>query len=70
MRLDLRTCSGMTPERKKKHLQDCKLYRQRYLAEIYVPSAHAISRQPTRHEKTARNDLALVQLGCAWLWLS
>ena len=24
----------------------------------------------TRYEKTARNYLALVQLACAWLWLS
>jgi transposase len=58
------------PERKKKHRLDRKLYRQRYLVEIFFHRLKRFRAIATRYEKTARNYLALVQIGCAWLWLS
>jgi len=58
------------PERKKKHRLDRKLYRQRYLLEIFFHRLKRFRAVATRYEKTARNYLALVQVSCAWLWLS
>ena len=58
------------PERKKKHRLDRKLYRQRYLVEIFFHRLKRFRAVATRYEKTARNYLALVQVSCAWLWLS
>ncbi len=58
------------PERKKKHRLDRKLYRQRYLVEIFFHRLKRFRAIATRYEKTARNYLALVQVGCAWLWIS
>ena len=57
------------PERKQKHRLDRKLYRQRYLVERFFHQLKRFRALATRYEKTARNYLALVQLGCAWLWL-
>jgi transposase len=56
------------PERKKKHRLARALHRQRYLVEVFfhLKRFRAIA---TRHEKTARNYLALTQVACAWLWL-
>jgi transposase len=67
------TSSGFVhskPERKKKHRLDRKLYRQRYLVEIFFHRLKRFRAIATRYEKTARNYLALVQIACAWLWLS
>jgi transposase len=58
------------PERKKRHRLDRKLYRQRYLVEVFFHRLKRFRAIATRYEKTARHYLALVQLGCAWLWLS
>lgn len=58
------------PERKKKHRLDRKLYRKRYLIECFFHQLKRFRAIATRYEKTSRNFLALVQLGCAWLWLS
>jgi transposase len=58
------------PERKKKPRLDRKLYRHRYLVEIFFHRLKRFRAIATRYEKTARNYLALVQLSCAWLWLS
>jgi transposase len=58
------------PERKKKHRLDRNLYRQRYLVEIFFHRLKRFRAIATRYEKTARNYLAFVQLGCAWLWIS
>ena len=58
------------PERKKKHRLDGRLYRKRYLVECFFHQLKRFRAIATRYEKTARNYLALVQLGCAWLWLS
>lgn len=58
------------PERKKKYRLDRTLYRQRYLVEVFFHRLKRFRAIATRYEKTSRNYLALVQLGCAWLWLS
>jgi len=57
------------PERKKKPRLDRRLYRQRYLVELFFHSLKRFRAVATRYEKTARNFLALVQVVCAWLWL-
>ena len=58
------------PEWKKKHRLDRTLYRQRYLVEVSFHRLKRFRAIATRYEKTSRNYLALVQLGCSWLWLS
>ncbi len=57
------------PERKKKWRLDKKLYRRRYLVEVFFHNLKRFRAVATRYEKTARNYLALVQLACSWLWL-
>jgi transposase len=57
------------PERRKKHRLVRKLYRQRYLVEVFFHNLKRFRAIATRYEKTARNFLALVQIACAWLWL-
>lgn len=46
-----------------------KLYRQRYLVEVFFHNLKRFRAVATRYEKTARNYLALVQLACASMWL-
>jgi transposase len=58
------------PERTKKHRLVRKLYKQRYLVEIFFHKLKRFRAIATRYEKTARNYLALVQLVCAKLWLA
>jgi len=57
------------PERKKKHRLDRRLYKKRYLVEVFFHHLKRFRAVATRYEKTARNYLAMVQLACAWLWL-
>lgn len=66
---------GMTPvihskpQRKRKHRLSRKLYRQRYVVEVFFHNLKRFRAVATRYEKTARNYLAFVQLACATLWL-
>ena len=48
----------------------CCENRRRYLVEIFFHNLKRFRAIATRYEKTARNYLALVQVACAWLWLS
>lgn len=57
------------PERIVKHRLARKLYRQRYLVEVFFHSLKRFRAIATRYEKTARNYLALVHVACARLWL-
>jgi transposase len=66
---------GMTPvihskpERRRKHRLIRKLYRQRYLVEVFFHNLKRFRAIATRYDKSARNYLALVQVACARLWL-
>ncbi|HMI84324.1 MAG TPA: transposase [Polyangiaceae bacterium] len=55
------------PERNVKPRLARKLYRRRYLVEIFFHNLKRFRAIATRYDKTARNYLALVQLACARL---
>ena len=57
------------PERPRKLPVIRRLYRKRFLVEIFFHNLKRVRAIATRYEKTARNYLALVQLACARLWL-
>ena len=57
------------PERKTKKPLDRRLYRIRYLVEVFFHNLKRFRAIATRYEKTSRNYLALVQVACSWLWL-
>ena len=46
-----------------------RLYRRRYLVEVFFHNLKRFRAIATRYEKTARNFLALVQLASARIWL-
>lgn len=56
------------PTRKRKRRLDRRLYRKRYLVEIFFHNLKRFRAIATRYEKTATNYMALVQLACTWLW--
>lgn len=58
------------PTRKTQRRYDKKLYRRRYLVEIFFHRLKRFRRIATRYEKTAAHYLALLHLACAVLWLS
>ena len=58
------------PTRKRKRRLNRKLYRIRYHVELFFHQVKRFRAIATRYEKTARNYLALVQLVCAFIWLS
>jgi transposase len=57
------------PERPRKIPVVRRLYRERFLVEVFFHSLKRFRAIATRYEKTARNYLALVHLACARLWL-
>lgn len=57
------------PERPRKLPVIRKLYRRRFLVEIFFHNLKRFRAVATRYEKTARNYLALIQVACARLWL-
>ena len=58
------------PTRKRKRRLDRKLYRIRYYVELFIHRAKRFRAIATRYEKTALHYLSLVQLVCAYLWLT
>ena len=65
---------GMTPvihcNPTRKRRLNRKLYAIRYHVERFIHRIKRFRAVATRYEKTARNYLALVQLVCAFVWLS
>lgn len=57
------------PERPRKLPVIRKLYRRRFLVEVFFHNLKRFRAVATRYEKTARDYLALVQVACARLWL-
>jgi transposase len=57
------------PTRRTIRRYDKRLYRQRYLVEVFFHTLKSCRRIATRYEKTARNYLAIVHLACALQWL-
>jgi transposase len=57
------------PERKRKIPKDRKLYRTRYLVEVFFHNLKRFRGIATRFEKTRSSYLALVHVGCICLWL-
>ena len=66
---DIKPVIGPRPQRNRRNPVR-KLYRRRYLVEIFFHRLKRFRAIATRYEKTAGNYLALVQLACAWLWLN
>jgi transposase len=58
------------PERKRALPLDRKLYKLRYLVELFFHNLKRYRAIATRFEKTRRNYLALVQVACICLWLN
>jgi transposase len=57
------------PERPRKLPVTRRLYRKRFLIEVFFHSLKRFRAIATRYDKTARNFLAFVHLACARLWL-
>lgn len=66
----LRAVINSKPERKRAIPKNRRLYRQRYLVEVFFHSLKRFRGIATRFEKTRSNYLALVQIACIWLWLN
>jgi transposase len=58
------------PERKRALPLDRRLYRRRYLVELFFHSLKRFRGIATRFDKTSSSYLALVQIGCICLWLN
>ena len=62
-------CNNPTRKHNRRRMNR-KLYRERYQVEVCFHRLKRFRALATRYEKTSRNYLGLVQLACAWLWLS
>ena len=58
------------PERKRKIPKDRALYRMRYLVEVFFHNLERFRGIATRFEKTRASYLAMIHVGCIWLWLN
>ena len=65
----MRPVISSKPERPRKLPKVRKLYRKRYLVEVFFHTLKRFRAIGTPYEKTARNFLALVHLACARIWL-
>ena len=58
------------PERRRALPLDRKLYKRRYLVELFFHSLKRFRGIATRFEKTRASYLAMVHIGCIVLWLN
>lgn len=58
------------PERKRKIPKDRKLYRKRYLVEVFFHELKRFRAIATRYDKTRASYLAFVHIACIALWLN
>jgi transposase len=58
------------PERKRALPLDRKLYRRRYLIEVFFHSLKRFRALATRFDKTRCSYLAMLHVGCISLWLN
>lgn len=66
---DIQPVIHSKPERKRALPLNRKLYRLRYLVELFFHNLKRFRAIATRFEKTRRNYLALVHVACIRLWL-
>jgi len=67
---DIKPVIHSKPERKRALPLDRKLYRRRYLVEVFFHNLKRFRAIATRFEKTRRNYLALLHVACTCLWLN
>lgn len=62
-------CCNPTRKRGRRRL-DRRLYRRRYLVELFFHAIKRFRAVATRYDKTATNYIATVYLACAYRWIS
>jgi transposase len=67
---DMKAVIHSKPERKRALPLDRKLYRRRYLVELFFHSLKRFRAIATRFEKTRTNYLALLHVASICLWLT
>jgi len=67
---DIKPVIHSKPERKRALPLDRRLYRRRYLVEVFFHNLKRFRAIATRFEKTRGNYLAIVQVACICLWLN
>jgi transposase len=67
---DMKPVIHSKPERKRALPLDRRLYRRRYLVEIFFHNLKRFRAIATRYDKTRTNYLALMQVACICLWLN
>jgi transposase len=67
---DMRPVIASNPTRIRRRRLDRKKYACRYLVECCFHGLKRFRAIASRYEKSARNYLAMVELACAWMWLT
>jgi transposase len=70
--LEYRDVEAVIPPGKERAIQrriNRKLYRKRYLVELFFHNLKRFRRIATRYEKTAACYLSFICLACTWLWI-
>ncbi|MBK9070151.1 MAG: transposase [Myxococcales bacterium] len=67
---DMRPVIAALPVRTRRRRLDRHAYASRYLVECCFHGLKRFRAVASRYEKSARNYLALVELACAWRWLT
>jgi len=66
----LKAVISSKPERKRAIPKSRRLYRQRYLVEVFFHNLKRFRAIATRYEKTRACYLALIHVACICLWLN